>query len=647
MTQDIIYQAAWSPDGKFIAAATSHGLKLYSAHAFEKPPLNISPFLASSSRVAFAPEGTMMAWTEMQGSGESGLWLQNLVDDKKNFISVPMWDLKDIAFSPDGKLIAGAIYNIGIQIWDSENGKMITAFTSAGGAQDVDFSPDGHLLASAGHGDLMAHVWNVTTGEEVGSIGKPNEYITSVAFKDSATLAMSYGGAVQFWGVNSRTENEYARVSRDGLTPELVFSPDGNFLAVPIYAERKMYILDSALRKVTELEVGPYTGDVTFSPDGKSLTVVSIQEGLKIFDTASWELQDSTPSLLGRVQKMVFRPDKPVLITTHEDSITVAWDLKSGVEISRISSPGEHVLSPDGKLLAAGADTGEVSVWDVDTGKLLKTYQRVSKWGVSTITFSQDNRVLILSYQDDAIVSVVFWEWETDQEPKVFPLDESLGYIGSLTPDGSKLAVRTWENEISANVGVWDTQTRALLWISKRSEGSMISSTALHPNGEILAVGDRWNGSISLYDANSGTLLETLNEPPGGFIDYAVAVNDIIFSNSGKYMVTIINGGAVVWDLEKHTFIDIDRSCSRPIESLVFSQDDSLLMIAGGTNLATNITGGGGGGGICIWETQTGKLLSSLGWENSGTSNFATFNQDRTILALDDNGTIWLWGIFK
>ena len=653
IAQDIIYHAAWSPDGNFIAAATSHGLKLYSAHAFEKQPLNISPFLASSSRVAFSPGGTMMAWTEMQGSGESGLWLRNLVDDKKNFISVPMWDLKDIAFSPNGKLIAGAIYDIGIQIWDAENGKMIAAFTSAGGAQVVDFSPDGHLLASAGHGDSMAHVWNVATGAEVGSIGKPNEYVASVAFKDSATLALGSGGTVQFWDVNSWTENEDSRVSSDGHIPELAFSPDGNFLAVPFYSESKMYILDSAIRKVAELEVGPYASNIAFSPDGKSLTVVSIQAGLKIFDTASWELQDSTPSLLGRVQKMIFTPDKPVLITTHEDnntvyedSITVAWDLQTGAEIFRISSSGEHVLSPDGKLLAVGSDTGEVSVWDVDTGKLLKTYQGTSKYGVSTITFSQDNRTLILSYQDDAIVSVVFWEWETDQEPKVFPLDEGLGFIGALTPDGSKLAVRTWENEMSVDVGVWDTQTSNLRWVSKRSEGSMISSTALHPNGEILAVGDRWNGSISLYDTNSGTLLETFNEPDG-FLDYAVAVDDIIFSNSGKYMVTIINGGAVVWDLEKHTFIDIDRSCSRPSESIVFSRDDALLMIAGGENLATHITGGGSGGGICLWETQTGKLLSSLGWENSGTSKFATFNQDGTMLAIDDNGTIWLWGILK
>lgn len=584
----------------------------------------------------------MMAWTEMQSSGESGLWLRNLVDDKKNFISIPIWDLKDIAFSPNGKLIAGAIYKMGIQIWDSENGKMIAAFTKAGGANDVDFSPDGHLLASAGHSNSMAHVWNVETGEEVGVIEKPNEYITSVAFKDSATLALGYGGAVQFWDVNSWTENEYSRVSSDGLIPELAFSPDGNFLAVPIYSESKMYILDSTLRKVAELEVGPYTGNVAFSPDGKSLTVVSVQEGLKIFDTSSWELQDSTPSLLGRVQQMVFRPDKPVLVSIHEDGITVAWDLRTGAEISRISSPGEHVLSPDGKLLAVGTKSGEVSVWDIDTSKLLKSYQRASKWGVSTITFSQDNRLLTLSYQDDAIVSVVFWEWEMDREPKVFPLDEGLGFIGTLTPDGGKLAVWIWENEIPTNVGVWDTQTRELRQISQRSEFSWISSVAIHPNNEILAVGDHNGGTISLYDTNSGTLLATLNEPDHP-LDYDVEVTSITFSNDGSFMATVIQGVPVIWDLVYDRVVNIEGNCINSIESIIFSPDDSLLLIAGDKTVATSAAEGR----VCVWETQTGRLLASLGGENTHTSNFATFNSDGTMLAMDDNGTTWLWGIFK
>jgi len=643
LTQDRIHGFAWSPDGNFIVAATSHGPKLYSSLSLKEKPMNLSPFLAQSSLVKFSPTGTMMAWIETGNSGELGLWLWNLMDSKKISIPLPNGNLAGLSFNPSGQLVVATIYNNSIQIWQAENGKMIASFSDAGDANWVDFSPDGRLIVSVGHSDWMAHVWNIGTGEEVGTIGKPNMPVESVKFSPIGnTLALGYLGSVQLWDVDAWHEISYLGSSNQRSVRGLAFSPNGNLLAVSIAFERKMLIVDSELKQIAEID----NGGAVFSPDGKYLAVVSDSE-LKIFDTASWKLQDSIPPLLGRVQHMVFRPDKPVLVSIHKEGITVAWDLQTGAEISRISSPGEHVLSPDGKLLAVGTKSGEVSVWDIDTSKLLKTYQRTSKYGVSTITFSQDNHLLTLSYQDDVAMSVVFLDLETDQEPRVFPLDEGLGFIGALTPDGSKLAVRIWKNEISTNAGVWDTQTNDLLWTSKRSDGAWISSAALHPNGEILAIGDRWNGSISLYDANSGTLLETLNEPPGGFIDYAVAVNDIIFSHNGKYMVTIINGGVVVWDLEKHTSIDIDRSCSRPSESLVFSQDDSLFMIAGGENLATNITGGGGGGGVCIWETQTGKLLSSSGWEDSGTSDFATFNQDRTMLAIDDNGTIWLWGILK
>lgn len=644
ITQDIVYDVAWSLDGKFIAAATSHGLNLYSSNSLKVKPVNLSPFLARSSLVASSPTGTMMAWTETDNSGDTGLWLWNLVENTKNFI--PIYDLQDITFSSDGSLLAGAIYKVGVQVWDTKSRKAVASFTSAGGANDVDFSPDGRLLVSSGHRDLMAHLWNIDTGEEKGTIGDPNMQLTRVAFKPSSgILALGYTGAVQLWDVNNKIEAEYSRVINDAFMSELVFSPTGNFLAVPIYSGSKLYVLDSALKRIAELEVGPYANNVAFSPDEETLAVVS-NSGLKLFDTSTWQPRDSLPPRLGRVQKMVFRSDKPLLVSIHEDGIAAAWDLRAGAEISRISSLGKHFLSPDGKLLAVGADNGEVSVWDIDTGTLLKSYQRASKWGVSDITFSQDNRVLTISYPDEMAWSVVFWELESDQEPRVFILDNGLVYIGALTPDGRKLAVQIWENEISVNVGVWDTQTREMLWISKRGEGSWISSVAIDPNNKILAVGDRWDGAISLYDTNTGRSLETFNEP-SGFLDYAVVVNDIIFSNNGKLMVTIINGGAVVWDLEKHTFIDIDRSCSKPIESLVFSQDDSLLMIAGGTNLATNITGSGGRGGVCIWEMQTGRLLSSAGWEDSGTSNFATFNQDRTMLAIDDNSTIWLWGIFK
>jgi len=639
ITQDIIYQVAWSPDGKFIAAATSHGLKLYSSNSLKEKSVDLSPYLARSSLVVFSATGTMLAWTEIQSGGEAGLWLWNLVNGKKNFISMPTTDLTDLVFSRNGQLIASAIYNEGIHVWQVDNGKLVASMISAGGASEVTFSPDGKLLASAGHHDLMAHLWNADTGEEIGTVGNLSTPVTKVTFQpNSSILALGSTGAVQLWDINAGIEVQNSRIANDAFLSELVFDASGDFLAIPVYSESKVHILNSALGKVAEVEVGPYVRSVSFSPDGKFLAVVS-SSGLKIFATSTWELRDFRPPPLGTIEQMVFRPDKQALVSIHEGSVTIAWDLQTGAEISRISSPGKHFLSPDGKLLAIGAESGGVSVWDVDTGKMLKSYQRASKWGVSEITFSQDNHLLTISYPDTAM-SVAFWEWETNQEPKVYTLDEGLGYIGTLTSDEHKLAVQIWENEIWTNVGVWDTQTHDLLWTSSRGDAAWISSAAFDPGNEILAVGDRWNGAISLYDIKSRGLLETFNQPSEP-LDYDVAVNDILFSHNGKLLATIIKGDPILWNLETSTAINFEPGCIRAIESIAFSQDDTFFMMSGGQNLTTN----NGGGGVCIWEPQTGRLLAGLSGDNSGKSNFATFNPDKTLLAMDDNGTIWLWGI--
>jgi WD40 repeat protein len=181
-----------------------------------------------------------------------------------------------------------------------------------------------------------------------------------------------------------------------------------------------------------------------------------------------------------------------------------------------------------------------------------------------------------------------------------------------------------------------------LLWTSRRGDAAWISSVALHPNSKILAVGDRWIGTVDLYDANSGNVVGTLNEPDR-LPDYDIAVSDIVFSNNGKLMATIINGGPVIWNVENQTAINIEAGCISSIESIVFSQDDKLLMLAGDKTVATSAVEGR----VCIWATQTGELLASLGDKNLYPSKFATFDPTGTMLALDDNGTIWLWAVSR
>ena len=95
-------------------------------------------------------------------------------------------------------------------------------------------------------------------------------------------------------------------------------------------------------------------------------------------------------------------------------------------------------------------------------------------------------------------------------------------------------------------------------------------------------------------------MLEPFDKPSQP-LDYDVTVNDILFSNNGKLMLTVIEGGPIIWDLENPVALKVEAGCITSIESIEFSQDDKLLMIAGDKTVATSAAEGR----VCIWETQS------------------------------------------
>jgi WD40 repeat protein len=118
---------------------------------------------------------------------------------------------------------------------------------------------------------------------------------------------------------------------------------------------------------------------------------------------------------------MAFAPDGHSIVTGHWNNLTL-WDVQTGERLALLMSPprkvdpgdpegywrdgrylGAVAVSPDGKLIAAGSDDGELQVWDFAARKLVHT-RALSHAEVTAVAFSPDSSLIATgSYHDGTL----------------------------------------------------------------------------------------------------------------------------------------------------------------------------------------------------------------------------------------------------
>jgi WD40 repeat protein/tRNA A-37 threonylcarbamoyl transferase component Bud32 len=162
----ILPGVGFSPDGATLATASDSGVLLWDVATGASLSVTGS---WDVSDLAFSADPKMIAFAR-QEQGGAEVWdvaTRTLIVDVEGRTPPPDWDLS-VALSPHGRMLAVGGFGRVVHLWDVRTGKLVHELDQGGnGAFTLEFSPDGRTLAVSGF-EPVASLWDVGTGTRIG-----------------------------------------------------------------------------------------------------------------------------------------------------------------------------------------------------------------------------------------------------------------------------------------------------------------------------------------------------------------------------------------------------------------------------------------------------------------------------------------------
>ena len=311
---DASTQVALSLDGTVLASANRDGrLRLWKITAgarilaFEAP----KGFLPGTA-VAVAPSGKRVAVGD--AGGHVVLW--DVATGKLAMtFELPQGPVHSLAWSPDGKLLAGACEEERVSLFELATGTRTALEGHSGPVLALAWSPDGKLLASAGS-----------------------------------------DGSVRLWDAKAGSPRAQLEVSSLPLQA-VAFSADGALLAAA-GDDKLVHVFDVATRRQKKQLAGAVDGllAVAFSPHASIIAAAGKDQVIRTWRTATGEPRSIWSGHGGRVWSLGFAPDGETLASASIDGTLRLWDVRTGRQVVKFDRPPDAralAFSKDGRQLAS------------------------------------------------------------------------------------------------------------------------------------------------------------------------------------------------------------------------------------------------------------------------------------------------------
>ncbi len=315
---------------------------------------------------------------------------------------------------------------------------------------------------------------------------------------------------------------------------------------------------------------------ISASPDGKYLATGSDDNTIKIRDFSSGRIVHSL-NHGGDLISAVFSKDSAYLVSCGHNKRINLWEISTGKLIRTIfaekhSAVIDVAVSPDFSALASvGRYSNEIDLWDVATGRLIRS----------------------LSGHEDAIHSVVF------------------------TPDGKNLV----SGGKDGSLRIWETASGRQQAVLEGHKGKVIT-VAVTPDGKYVLSGGGAGGdddtAINIWSLEDKKLVDSINVPKMWKMD---------LSSDGKYVTASDRDSRIkCWALSTRKILHTIKTGSIADEVLVFNSENGLRILYNSWN------------DVVVWDAGTGQTVNTISGNIHATVRVTALSPDGKYLASGSRG---------
>ncbi len=567
--------------------------------------------------VAWTPDGKMLA--SVGGDGCLRLWDPDTGEQHKRFKSKALWlngfaGLSSLAFDPAGKNVAVGLSTNAVRIWEIETGKQTHLLKDDGSVLDVAWHSKQPLLATGG--EHVARIWNLSTGAIVRSLDSQNKAFKRKSISDNVHVAFTPDGqevivghpdgSIQFWNVATGDVTRTIAAHQVAIQALAIDAGNDRFATGGYEGKLRIWRLSSG-ELVRDLQAQDrYIQGLAFHPSQDAIYTSGLEGTIRKWDLRTGErLLEFRASLLGGPGNLAVHPTRDLVASTG--LATRLWNAangKSHLEFTgHVGAIQSLAFTPDGsRLISASYDA--VDVWDPASQALTNAYPVLDNSAPKNLQVLPDSRAFVM--QSSRLVDVrnidggaILKSWT--------PLGD-LAEAVACSSDGKWLAATTFSRSEQGNLLVCN--------LASGKVHASLSTHRGHPyfssdGKKLLLVGSEYRlgagtkSRLSVWDVEKKEQTLTLEDIQG-----LAGIQATALSTDGGTLAIAGNAyDANEKDHQQLVFWDWSKNETRLVVDMQGHWPGMMAFAPDGRSL---VTAAARKGDVRIWDPRDGSLRETI-----------------------------------